>query len=198
MPLSEQERSRREAVVVGEYQGVLPYHEVFYLESIAYTAGRAVSAFNRFDRAISENRSNHDIVAAIQEALTHVAALSRFFWPTRKTALRIARGNRLREAFSLTDASPLRSRDLRNALEHFDERLDDFLLEDHMGYFFPSAMVDDAALSEDALGHVFRLVDSSKSVFVLLGEVHFFGELRAEAMRVQSIATQRSASGGRL
>jgi hypothetical protein len=198
MVLSDQERTRREALVVNEYQGILSYCEAFYLESIAYTAGRAVSAFIRFDEAISKKSGNEYVVAAVQEALTHVAALSRFFWPVRKTALSDARGKKLREAFAVTDESPLQSRELRNALEHFDERLDDFLLEDHVGYFFPSAMVDDASLSEESIGHIFRLVDPGASKFVLLGTAYSFGELRLAAERIQSIAEKRSETGGRL
>jgi hypothetical protein len=198
MALSDQERARREALVVNEYQGILSYCEAFYLESIAYTVGRAVSAFIRFDEAVSKKSGNEHVVAAVQEALTHVAALSRFFWPVRKTALSNARGKRLREAFGVTDESPLQSRELRNALEHFDERLDEFLLEDHVGYFFPGAMVDDASLSEESIGHIFRLVDPETSKFVLLGTAYSFGELRLVAERIQSIAEKRSETGGRL
>jgi hypothetical protein len=198
MRMSDAERARREKIVIDDCQGILPYTEAFYLESIAYTAGRAVSAFIRFDEAVSTKDSNDDIVAAVQEALTHVAALSRFFWPARKTALSNARGKRLREAFQVPEGSPLQSRELRNALEHFDERLDEFLLEDHAGSFFPSAMVDDASLSEEQTGHIFRLVDPKTSKFVLLGTAYSFGELHREAERIQSLAEESSDRGGRL
>jgi hypothetical protein len=197
MAISDEERARREAMVVADYQGILPYYEAFYLESIAYTAGRAVSAFLRFDEAVLKKSGKDQIVAAVQEALTHVAALSRFFWPIRKSALSNARGKRLRESFGITEDSQLQSRALRNTLEHFDERLDEFLLEDHVGYFFPSAMVDDASLSEETIGHIFRLVDPTTSQFVLLGVVYSFKELRAIAEEIQSIAFKRSEHSGR-
>jgi hypothetical protein len=197
MAISDEERARREAVIVADHQGILSYCEVFYLESVAYTAGRAVSAFLRFDETLLKKSGNDQIVAAVQEALTHVAALSRFFWPARKSALSNARGKRLRESFGITEESPLQSRALRNALEHFDERLDEFLLEEHVGYFFPSAMVDDASLSEETIGHIFRLVDPTTSQFVLLGTAYSFKELRAVAENIQSIANKRSEYGGR-
>ncbi|MBL7406354.1 hypothetical protein INQ30_29005, partial [Escherichia coli] len=69
------------------------------------------------------------IFATVQEALTHAGALSRFFWPVKKDSLlAAARGEKLREAFALTDASPLKWRRLRNAFEHFDEDLDRYLI----------------------------------------------------------------------
>jgi hypothetical protein len=68
-------------------------------------------------------------VATVQEGLAHAASLSGYFWPMKTGGERAtARGERLRKAFNLTDESPLRSRSLGNAFEHFDERLDRFLL----------------------------------------------------------------------
>lgn len=83
--------------------------------------------------------------------------------PRIKSSLAQARGKRLRERFGIQEGSPLQSRELRNALEHFDERLDDFLVDNHFGCFFPSPMVDDASLSEETMGHIFRLVDPKTS-----------------------------------
>jgi hypothetical protein len=65
------------------------------------------------------------------------AALSRYFWPTttgnkKKQAeqleMRRMRGEKLRDIFKVTDDSPLCNRDLRNAWEHFDEKLDTYLI----------------------------------------------------------------------
>lgn len=198
MALSDQERASREHTIATEYQGILPYFEAFYLESIAYTAGRAVAAFDRFEIAAKKGDSKEETVASVQEALTHVAALSRFFWPTRKSALTQARGKRLRARFAIEDGSPLQSRELRNALEHFDERLDKFLVDDHFGYFFPSAMVGDTSLSEETIGHIFRLVDPETLQFVLLGKAYSFKELREIAKTIEFKASEKSQSGGRL
>lgn len=109
-----------------------------------------------------------------------------------------ARGKKLRERFGIQEGSPLQSRELRNALEHFDERLDDFLVDDHFGYFFPGPMVDDASLSEETIGHIFRLVDPKTSNFVLLGTAYSFKELREMAETIEIKASEKSESGGRL
>lgn len=67
-----------------------------------------------------------EIVDGIQALVTQGAALSRYFWPARNNALHNARAAQLRQGLQVREDSPLRNRNLRNHLEHFDERLDLF------------------------------------------------------------------------
>jgi hypothetical protein len=189
---------RKEGIIVGEYAGVAPVFEIFYLESIVYAAGRASDAFQRHDEALKTGSSDAVVVATVHEALTHAAALSRFVWPSRVAGMPGARGAKLRAAFSLDEQSPLHDRDLRNALEHYDERLDRFLLQDIAGYLFPGTMVGPADLADEELGHIFQLVDPEAEIFVLLGEKHTFGPLRRAVEGVLEMATRMSGGGGRL
>jgi hypothetical protein len=112
--------------------------------------------------------------------------------------LAAARGERLRRAFNLTDESPLKSRSLRNAFEHLDERLDKFLLSDIVGYFFPSPTVGSDELTEDALGNFFKLVDPDHGICVLLSEKFEFGPIRGEAQRILKRALKMAENGSRL
>jgi len=178
MAQSDEERRERENYVVNQSDGILPMYEAFYIEALTYCAGRARSAFQRFDRALTDEQDQAAIVATAHEALSHVAALSRYFWPAREKPLHFARAKKLREALGIDETSPLADRGLRNALEHFDERLDTFLIQDLVGYMFPGPLVGEASLSDDALGHIFRLVDPASQVFVLLGERYEFGPMR--------------------
>ena len=178
MAQSDEERREREKYVINQSDGILPMYEAFYIEALTYCAGRARSAFQRFDQALAEGRDPATIVATAHEALTHVAALSRYFWPAREKPLHLARARKLRKAFDIDDRSPLADRGLRNALEHFDERLDTFLLQDLVGYLFPGPLVGAASLSEDALGQIFRLVDPAAQIFVLVGQEYEFGPMR--------------------
>src|SRR5258708_26919324 len=109
--LDEETRKQRETEVIQQYGGISPYDEAFYIESVLYAAGRCEDAFRRFDAAVAGGESKAVIFATMQEGLTHAAALSRFFWPTKGRPLSEARGNRLREAFELEDTSPLKLRD---------------------------------------------------------------------------------------
>ena len=43
------ELAKRASVVNDQYKGILPYHEIFYIESIKYSAGRSLEAFERYE-----------------------------------------------------------------------------------------------------------------------------------------------------
>lgn len=196
--LTETEKAARGAIIAQQHGGIYPPCEAFYIHSIIYAAGRAEDAFQRYEEAVSSAGESELIVATVQEALTHAAGISRFLWPMGRSDLAKARGQKLRAAFTVDDASPLRHRKLRNAFEHFDEDLDSFLLEDRVGYLFPSPLVDDHQLADDQLGHIFKLVDPAAGVCVLLGEKYEFGRIRAEVQRILAAAHAMDATGSRL
>src|SRR6266567_1961065 len=83
-----------------------------------------------FSQADQETTLNH-----LQNIVGMGAALSRYFWPVR--AGHEKRGEILRERFKVTDSSPLKSRDLRNEIEHFDEKLDVYLSKGIVGVIIP-------------------------------------------------------------
>ncbi len=199
------ELDRRATIISSTYGGIHPPYEAFYIHSIIYSASRAEDSFQRFRVAKSLNDSAMAQVSSVHEALGHAAALSRFFWPSglgRASAalrkLRADRASKLRTAFNLEDASPLKDRRLRDSLEHFDERLDLYLLANDAGTFFPAAMIGDSGMASDPAGHVFKLVDPVLSHFVCMGEVFYYGELDAEVTRIHHLAREMDATGSRL
>jgi hypothetical protein len=132
--INDEEKEKR-AAIVADRGGILPYCEAFYLLSIHYSAGRCLESFEKYEKFKNQEVEPDYLVSIIQEAVGHAAALSRYFWPSpqgRKnqpnlTRLKKERGKKLRHSFGLTEDSPLYNRDLRNAWEHFDERLDVYL-----------------------------------------------------------------------
>jgi len=192
------ERLLREQRVIEEFGGILPYYEAFYIDAVLYLAGAARAAFTRFRAALSCSQENHAaVVGAVQEGLGHAAALSRFFWPSEKKKLAAARAKKLRLAFCMAE-SPLRNRALRNSLEHFDERLDEYLLADIFGIILPGPLVASHELADDNRGHVFRLVDPDALIFAVLGNKHAFGAVEIEVQRINSLAEIFASAGGRL
>lgn len=59
---------------------------------------------------------------SIQALLVATGDISKLLWPTKP--LLPERGKELRESLSISDNSPLESREFRNIFEHFDERLE--------------------------------------------------------------------------
>jgi hypothetical protein len=203
---TEAELSRRATLLINKFTGINPSTEAFYIRSILYSASRARSAFERFAETHSKGGEAQDQVSLVHEALGHSASLSWFFWPSRlggrKTqvlnSLKEARAARLRQSFELDDDSALKNRKLRDFLEHFDERLDQYFLRNDSGYFFPDAMIGEATLADDPSGHIFKLVDPTSSCFVLLGEKHFFEGIRKEVFRIYDRAHEFDSNGCKL
>lgn len=188
--ISEDEKKARAKQIVSDHDGIYPMYGAFYVQAILYAAGRADAAFKRFSSVLRANADPVEVVASVHEALGHTAALSRFFFPADKRPLARARAANLRREFTIGNASPLFDRELRNALEHFDERLDEYLLGNITGYIFPGPMIEDAELADDPVGHIFRLVDPANEAFVLLGTKYYFGAVRTEVQRVAELAAK--------
>ena len=179
-------------------QGISPIFEVFYLEAIKYVASAAKTSFERLSKAAQDKADPSLTVASAQEALTYVAALSRFFWPARDNGVSIRRGEMLRKAFYLSEDSALKNRSLRDALEHFDERLDEYLLKDFStGQFHPGPIVA-TATPLNSTTHVFRLVDPEQSIFVLFNNLYGFDELRQLTEEILEKTQRMLDDGGRL
>ena len=99
-------------------------------------------------------------------------------------AMRQSRGRKLREHFDVTDESPLLNRDIRNAWEHFDEKLDTYLLSNDAGYFFPSPIIGHHETANEPIGKIFKLIDPENEVLVLLGNKFFYRDIRDEVERI--------------
>jgi len=202
--MDKQELERRADIVLRSYRGILPQAEAFYLQSIIYSARRALRAYEEYDSLPRNQEQAEQLVSAVQEAVGHSGALSRYFWPSmgghnaKRPLHRIKEGRaeKLRSSFNLTEASPLYNRGLRNAWEHFDERLDAYLVENDTGFFFPSCIVGNHTLADDPTGHLFKLIDPAAECLVLLGEKYFFAPIREEVRVVfdQAVAAERGGS----
>ncbi|TGD74346.1 hypothetical protein E4634_09545 [Mangrovimicrobium sediminis] len=200
--ISNEELEHRAEITLDTCGGIQPMHMAFYGISIRYSAERALAAFELYDYLAQENADPASQISAVQEAVGHVGALSRYFWPStagkKKTELKqyelkLARGEKLRKQFKITEESPLSDRDLRNAWEHFDEKLDTYVLSNDAGYFFPTPMIESHELADHPVGKIFKLLDPEAECLVLLGKKFFFGPLRTEVERIFAANEQENS-----
>ena len=201
-----EEKERRAQLVLEDYGGIVPYCEAFYIHSIMYSADRCLDSFDRYKQLKTEDVNPEYLISIVQEAVGHAAALSRYFWPSHGSKkkepnqrfLKENRGKKLRQAFELDESSPLYNRDLRNAWEHFDERLDVYLLENDAGFFFPGCIIDSHTLADDSVGHIFKLLDPEAECLVLMSKKFFFMPIYQEVLRIYNVAKEADNNGARL
>lgn len=166
-----------------------PYANEFYRVALEGAMRSAASSFLAYGELIDDQGTEAETAAEaariLHDALTHSAAVSRFFWPSRKSdPLTAYRGEKLRTIYDVDETSALFNRDLRNELEHFDEKLDDWLKKMPVGPIIASPVFADHTIVDDGFGHAFKIVDPENDIFVILGRKYEFGSISREIARL--------------
>jgi len=152
---------------------IFPPYEAFYIISLlsctesALISAAWVSDFLAQYAKQPESMARQRVLNQLQNIALQGAAISRFFWPSDKDYK--PRGAYLRECFDLDERNPLRSRDLRNRMEHYDEYLDDYFAAQSMvGHIIPDYVGPEPG-REQVPYHFFR------AYFVDTGRVSILG-----------------------
>ena len=93
----------------------------------------ALKAVEDLKQALKANDASR-IWSSIHAFLGAAGNISKLFWPPDKEH-RSERGAALRKSLSVGEDSPLRNRDPRNYLEHFDEYLDEWVASTKSGKY---------------------------------------------------------------
>lgn len=161
-------------------EGIWPPHEAFYIEGMLFCTSSALRAAGDVQAALDRSaehapsasvwqESERIILDGVQTLALQAAALSRYLWPARMKKLHLLRAARLRTGLGVTEDSCLSKRDLRNALEHFDERLDEFCRTLVAGVILPT-YVGPLDKQHDVPRHLFRAYYTDIGVFEVLGD----------------------------
>lgn len=170
-----------------------PPYRIFYNLSIAFcakSAARSISAVADLMQELSSSDGSlslddvdaESVLDELQNIIVQGAAVSRYFWPTDKSHRR--RGEELRQQYNIPDSSPLKSRDLRNAIEHFDERLDDYFAKGIVGTVIPHYLGPEPPPSQ-VKRHFFRAYFLDSGVFEILGQRYEMEPISRELWRLE-------------
>ena len=182
--------------------GIWPAYKAFYVEAMLFNTRSAVASLERVSatiEALVEDASGdllnrldrRGLLNEVQNIVQQAAALSRYFWPIRQDRHRKFRAEDLRAAYTVTAESPLKDRDLRNQLEHFDEKLDDYLKEGIVGYILPEYV--GPSLERDGVpGHLFRAYYLDEGVFEVLGKQYKVQPIADEVLRLHHLLSSAS------
>jgi hypothetical protein len=168
---------------------------------LLYALTESARALKKFDEARElaatreqrvpgvEVRENQSIFDSIRMALQFSANVSKVFWPFDSSPAR-ERGRRLRELTGIADNHALKSRTLRNHVEHMDERLDTWTSNSPR----PFLAIEQALYADmQSLPTAQEIIDSTVVVYMeadnsvhLFGERFLLDELRANVLDVQT------------
>lgn len=136
--------------------------------------------------------------------LSHAAAISRLLWPPRDRGRPAGRAEHLRQVLGIGDGHALERRNLRDHLEHFDERLDTWAQETSHGAVIdmnvgPVALIVGGPAV--GAGDFIRNFDPQTKIFTFRGDafnvqqlVDAVGSVRvAAAQRVQRLSKLQSS-----
>jgi hypothetical protein len=168
--------------------------ESIYLNSIAGECEFALKAIAICNFHLNrEERGTTEFFEAAQDFLQHSAVISKTLWPSDKKAQ--SRGQHLRSSLGIDDSHPLKDRRLRNHLEHYDERLDDWAnsslnhnMVDKMIVNSRSAIGGDIWLTD---GDILRLFETDTMTFVFRGESFDMQKLCDGVVDVKKRSTAR-------
>ena len=180
---------------------IWPVYEVFYITSMLFNAESALASAQWLSKLFAEIEAGerdinpHYPLNELQNIVLNGAALSRYFWPVR--AGHEQRAAKLRSAFKVAEGNPLQNRDLRNHMEHFDERLDDYLAAGVVGQIFPSYFGPTPPPSQ-VRQHFFRAYYTDSGVFEILGKPFEIMPIVDEIVRIHELLTDFEKNGSRL
>ena len=187
-------------------------HQAFYIQSMLFNTSFALQAFAEaaiYIRAISQGEldpgeAKDDLLDRLHGGINHSGAVARYFFPSRDSPYKATgaqkeihkkRAEYLRKIFNVDATSPLENRGLRNAIEHFDERLDLYLENGLTGNIFPSLILDEPR-ETDVPHHIFRAFYLTEGIFQILGERFRVQPIVDEMRRVHDMLLEFDQSGG--
>lgn len=100
----------------------------------------------------------------------------------------------LRRQCEIKDDSPLADRRLRNAIEHFDERLDAYLANGIVGIILPH-YVGQSIEPSGIPGYIFRAFYTDSLVFEIIGERYEIPPLIDELQRLEGALEAKNRGG---
>jgi hypothetical protein len=161
-----------------------------YLGEINKQCNYALQAAKELNISLEQGNTT-ELFRAIHGFLIHASNVSKLLWSSKesdKTKLERAknRADTLRNILNLPEEHPLKDRKLRNYLEHYDTRLDDWVYSStHHNYIDMNIgpknfMGGNTIQSSDIMRHF----DPATNLFIFRGEEFDLQEIATEIKRV--------------
>lgn len=150
-----------------------PFVENIYLRELARECANAFSAVERINALLDgDDMARNEIFRELGDLLQHAAAASRLLWSPERKARAKARSEHLRSAINVAFEHGLHNRDLRNHLEHYDDRLDQWVADSQNRIMIGALIGPRSVVTGDLVkdNEIMRHYDPETKHFVFRGE----------------------------
>lgn len=181
---------------------IYPNYEVFYIECIKTASLNAIESWEKLNAIVSDGNifesKGMETVDLSENIVNQAGIISKFFFPPRiegaKNKIHRLRGEKLKESYKIKDNNVLKDRDFRNFIEHFDEKLDDFLNENIIP--LKNIFINSDHIKE--VTFVFKAYIVNEFTFISLNEKIHITPLIEEIYRIHNHCIDFLDNGGRL
>ncbi len=174
-----------------------PRIETVYLGELLNECENAIAAVRRMNAILAKSdEPAREFFREATDFLQHAACASRLLWPApwgnaAQRARAEDRGKHLRDSLGVDSAHLLSNRDLRNHLEHYDERIDEWAATSHTrgtadGNIGPRSMFHNLPDSD-----VMRHFDQDTKTFTFRGQAFNVQEIVNAVADVRRRAAER-------
>lgn len=186
---------------------IWPPYEVFYIECIKTASLNAIQSWEILNEIVSDEnlmKTNAiDTVDLAENIVNQAGIISKYFFPPinekkPKHLIHKLRGEKLREAFKISDNQKLSDRTFRNFIEHFDEKLDLFLNKSVAGNIIPPKTIYSTSNDINEVTIVFKAYIISEFKFISMNEKILLPTLVKEIYTVYNQCIDFLENGGRL
>lgn len=185
--------------MINQQYEIHPFNEAFYIESLlnkTRTIMQNIEALNDIWKYGNHDCKNDDVILDMfQNIILNVAGISRFFWPPNNKGNYKIRAKKLCEVYNISDSSVLKNREVRNFIEHFDEKLDDFLEKFNSGIIMPKYVGPISYINDSTI--FFRAYFYDIQVFKMFNVEYKIKPIIDEINRIHEILLVQLKNGGR-
>jgi hypothetical protein len=189
----------------GEWK-IVPVYEVFYIECIRIASLAAINSWERLNEIVSSETllksDGLDLIDLAENIINQAAILSKYFYPPRsqgsKNVIHRLRGEKLRSSYLIDDSNPLKDRTFRDFIEHFDEKLDEFLNGTVAGNIIPPKRLFWKSEDISEVTFLFKAFIVSEFKYISLSREIYLPPLMEEVYRIYNLSLDYLHNGGRL
>lgn len=191
--------------------GIWGPYQAFYIHSMLADTEPAIKALKFAIQIIKEITSGEigaqskkdELLDSMQVFVTHSGSISRYFFPPQDSPRKATaqqknihkfRAEHLRRVFGIEAGNILENRNLRNTIEHFDERLDIILQNGIVGRIFPSLILHEPEIT-DIPHHIFRTYYLKLGVYQVLEDRYEVQPVANEILRIHNLLLDFDANG---